>query len=112
MPETTHPTALPTESVPVLQLPLPALSLLSDAQRRGTACAWCRMALTAETAVDAGERAAEDGGQLIPRGCWVCAGRAAYQLLWEHSPACERCQTDPSCPVSVAALRLMRQGGL
>lgn len=110
MPETTHPTDLRTDGV--LQLPLPALSLLSDEQRRGVHCAWCRTALTAETAEDAGERGAVDGGRLFPRGCAGCAGRAAYQLLFEHSRSCDRCRTDASCPVSVAANRLMRQGGL
>lgn len=111
MAETTHPTEPRTDGT--LQLPLPALSLLSDEQRRGSRCAWaCGKALTAETAVDAGERAAEDGGQLFPRGCAPCAGRAAYQLLWEHSRSCDVCRTDPSCPVAVAATRLMREGGL
>ena len=110
MPETIHPTALRTDSV--LPLPLPAISLLSDRQRRGADCAWCRGTLTAETAVDAGERPADDGGNLFPRGCTSCAGRAAYQLLWEHSRACDVCRTDPSCPVSVAANRLMREAGL
>ena len=110
MAETTHPPEPRTDGV--LPLPLPTLTLLSDGQRRGSACAWCRLPLTAETAVDAGERAAEDGGQLFPRGCAPCAGRAAYQLLWEHSRACDRCRTDASCPTAVAANRLMREGGL
>jgi len=110
VPETIHPAAERTDGV--LQLPLPALSLLSDPQRRGACCAWCRTTLTAETAVDAGERPAEDGGQLFPRGCRKCAGRAAYQLLWEHSRACDVCRTDPTCPVSVAATRLMQEAEL
>lgn len=110
MPETTHSTDLRTDGT--LQLPLPALSQLSDRQRRGADCAWCRMALTSETAVDAGERPAVDGGQLFPRGCWECAARAAHRLLWEHCPACDVCRTDPSCPTAVAAQRIMREGGL
>ncbi|MEV5182877.1 hypothetical protein AB0K88_24265 [Streptomyces werraensis] len=95
-----------------LPLPLPALGMLSDAHRRGSRCAWCSTPLTAETAVDAGERSAEDGGRLFPRGCRHCAALAAYRLLWEHAPACDVCRTDPSCPTSVAALRIMREGGL
>ncbi|MEU3095494.1 hypothetical protein ABZ690_11915 [Streptomyces sp. NPDC006967] len=110
MHETTHPTLLLTDST--LPLPLPALSLLSDEQRRGVHCAWCSTALTAETAVDAGERPAVDGGNLFPRCCAGCAGRAAYRLLFEHSRACDRCRTDASCPVSVVATRLMREDGL
>ncbi len=110
MAEPTDTTALRTEHV--LQLPLPSILVLSDAQRRGSRCAWCRTPLTAEAAVDAGERAAEDGGQLFPRGCAPCAARAAYRLLFDHARACERCRTDASCPVAVAAQRLMREGGL
>lgn len=110
MAESTQPTAVRTGSI--LQLPLPALSLLSNEQRRGVHCAWCHTPLTAETAVDAGERTAQDGGNLFPRGCAPCAGRAAYQYLFQHAPACDHCRTDPSCPTAVAARRLMREGGL
>lgn len=107
MPEITHPAASP---IGALQLPLPALGMLSEAHRRGARCAWCSTPLTAETAVDAGERDAEDGSRIFPRGCAPCAGRAAYRLLWEHATACDRCRTDASCPVAVAAQRLMRGG--
>ena len=110
MPETTHSTNLRTDGT--LQLPLPALSQLSDRQRRGADSAWCRMALTTETADDAGERPATDGGQLFPRGCWECAARAAHRLLWEHCPACNVCRTNPTCPTATAAQRIMREGGL
>jgi len=110
MPETTHPAALRTDGT--LQLPLPALSLLSDRQRRGADCAWCPRTLTADTAVDAGERPAADGGNLFPRGCAPCAARAAYRLLWEHARACDVCRTDASCPIAVAAQRIMREGRL
>ncbi|MCP8707473.1 hypothetical protein [Streptomyces sp. AC04842] len=107
MAETTTPTAVPTGALP---LPLPALGMLSDDQRRGSRCAWCSTPLTAETAVDAGERDTDDGGRIFPRGCRRCAGRAAYRLLFQHAPQCDRCRTDASCPVAVAAQRLMRGG--
>ncbi|MEV5168193.1 hypothetical protein AB0K66_26715 [Streptomyces werraensis] len=107
MAETTTPTATPTGA---LELPLPALGMLSDAHRRGSRCAWCSAPLTAETAVDAGERDAEDGARIFPRGCASCASRAAYELLFRHAPHCDRCRTDASCPVAVAAQRLMRGG--
>ena len=110
MPETIQPTALRTDGV--LLLPLPDTSTLSEAQRRGAACAWCATLLTADTAEDAGERPAPEGGQLFPRGCAHCAGAAAYRLLLAHAPACAQCQTDPACPVAIAANRLMRKGGL
>ncbi|MBL3670656.1 hypothetical protein JL475_32745 [Streptomyces sp. M2CJ-2] len=110
MSETTHPIALRTDRA--LLLPLPEASTLSDAQRRGAACAWCRIPLTTETARDAGERPAADGTRIWPRGCAPCAGRAAYRLLLDHAPACARCQTDPTCPVAVAAQRLIKEGGL
>jgi hypothetical protein len=109
MPETTTPAAVPTGALP---LPLPALGMLSDAHRRGSRCAWCSTPLTAETAVDAGERDAEDDSRIFPRGCRRCAGVAAYRLLQQHAHACERCQTDPTCPTAVAAVRLIREGGL
>ncbi|MBJ6615572.1 hypothetical protein [Streptomyces sp. I4(2020)] len=107
MAEIMTPAATPTGA---LTLPLPALGMLSDAHRRGSRCAWCSTPLTAETAVDAGERDAEDGSRIFPRGCADCAGRAAYRLLFDHATACNRCRTDASCPVAVAAQRLMRGG--
>ena len=109
MAETTHPGSAPTGA---LELPLPALGMLSDGHRRGTHCAWCSTQLTADTAVDAGERDAEDGTRLFPRGCAPCAGRAAYQLLFQHAPACDVCKVSATCPTAVAAVRLIREGGL
>ncbi|WTC56831.1 hypothetical protein OH715_16795 [Streptomyces cellulosae] len=109
MAETTTPTATP---IGALELPLPALGMLSDAHRRGSRCAWCSTPLTAEQAVDAGERTAEDGGHLFPRGCAPCAGRAAYTLLQQHAPACDVCKGSATCPTALAAVRLMKAGGL
>ena len=109
MPETTTPAAVPTGPLP---LPLPALGMLTDDQRRGTRCAWCSTPLTAETAVDAGERDTDDGSHLFPRGCAPCAGRAAYTLLQQHAPACDVCKGSATCPTALAAVRLMKAGGL
>ncbi|MGA5605907.1 hypothetical protein ACPCUF_33660 [Streptomyces griseoincarnatus] len=109
MAETTTPTATPTGALP---LPLPALGMLSDAHRRGSRCAWCSTPLTAETAVDAGERDAEDGSRIFPRGCRRCAGVAAYRLLQQHAPACDVCKVSATCPTAVIAVRLIREGGL
>ncbi|MEU9338542.1 hypothetical protein AB0D49_36235 [Streptomyces sp. NPDC048290] len=63
----------PTPTIPreVLDLlPLPPLNTLTDAQERGSVCVWdpTEDPLTAETAIDLGERWA-DGSHWFPRAC-------------------------------------------
>ncbi len=48
-----------TDTAPVwgrAPLPLPGVGDLSEEQQRGAACVWCKEHLTAEIAVDLGER--------------------------------------------------------
>ncbi|MFD8031000.1 hypothetical protein ACFV3F_20090 [Streptomyces sp. NPDC059717] len=48
-----------TDTAPVwgrASLPLPGVGDLSKEQQRGAACVWCKTHLTAESAVDLGER--------------------------------------------------------
>ncbi|PWI08395.1 hypothetical protein DIZ27_23025 [Streptomyces sp. NWU339] len=99
----------------IAALELPALDGLTEAQVRGAVCVWDGIALTLATAVNLGPRKKKrPGGSFdwFPRGCKRCAGQRAYKLLLTHAPACERCKTDPTCPVAVAAQRLIREGGL
>lgn len=83
-------TPAPTTSVLEL-LPLPKVSDLSEARRRGATCVWCDTPLTAETARDLGERPAPDGGQLFPRGCSPCVRRTAVRVHNVHPRTCPRC---------------------
>jgi hypothetical protein len=94
---------------------LPSLDGLTEKQVRGAVCVWDGIPLTADTAVNFGPRRKKrlNGSfDWYPRACRRCTARAAYRLLQAHASGCDRCRTDPSCPVSIAANRLMREGGL
>ena|SRR5690606_159866 len=96
-------------------LELPALDGLTEAQVRGHVCVWDGIPLTNTTAVNLGPRTKRRPGgtySWYPRACTRCTGHAAYRLLHTHAPTCDRCKTDPTCPVAVAAQRLIREGGL
>ncbi|MEU1597274.1 hypothetical protein ABZ468_31590 [Streptomyces sp. NPDC005708] len=87
---------------------------LGEAQQRGAACVWCAQTLTAETALDLGERRIKvlDGDiTAFPRGCRPCTADAAYRALMDHAPRCEQCVDDAGrCDTGVALRRLMREG--
>ncbi|MEV0691763.1 hypothetical protein [Streptomyces sp. NPDC050388] len=94
-------------------LPLPALDGLTEAQVRGVTCVWDGIFLTPATAISLGPRKKKwlDGTyDWFPRGCKRCVGRRAYRLLFDHAPACERCQKTSTCPVAVEVHRLIREG--
>ncbi|MEU5374451.1 hypothetical protein [Streptomyces sp. NPDC005968] len=105
-----------TDTAPVwgrASLPLPGVGDLSKEQQRGAACVWCKTHLTAESAVDLGERRIRVLDSYItafPRGCHPCTGDAALRALHGHAPRCLRCIEDAgSCDIGVALRRLMRE---
>ncbi|MGI5139427.1 hypothetical protein [Streptomyces sp. CA-106110] len=87
---------------------------LTESQQRGAACVWCAQTLTAETAVDLGERrikVLDNYVTAFPRGCRPCTATAAYRALMDHAPDCEQCVDDAgSCETGMALRRLMREG--
>ncbi|MGV9242602.1 hypothetical protein [Streptomyces sp. NPDC003710] len=95
-------------------LPLPSVGDLREKQQRGTECVWCAEHLTAETAVDLGERrirVLDSHVTAFPRGCRPCTATAAYRALLDHAPSCEQCVDDASsCETGKALRRLMREG--
>lgn len=95
-------------------LPLPKVGDLSEQQQRGAACVWCATLLTAETAVDLGERrirVLDSYVTAFPRGCRPCTATAAYRALLDHAPTCEQCIDDVDrCDTGTALRRLIREG--
>ncbi|MGW4602752.1 hypothetical protein ACWENS_05680 [Streptomyces sp. NPDC004532] len=87
---------------------------LSEAQQRGADCVWCGVPLTAETAVDLGERRVrvlDEHVTVFPRGCRRDAAANAYRALFDHAPYCEQCVDAPDrCDTGMALRRLMREG--
>ena len=94
-------------------LELPDLEGLSEAQVRGAECIWCSGTLTADTAVDLGERKHRrlDGRySTFPRADRRCVHDAAYSVLLDHAPSCEQCVDNAAeCPTGRALRRLMRE---
>ena len=94
-------------------LELPNLEALSEEQVRGAVCIWRGEPLTADTAVDLGERRHRrlDGRySTFPRACHRCAHEAAYKALISHTMKCEQCvDNSADCPTGRALLRLMRE---
>lgn len=110
----TDESASTTQTIDALTLlTLPALDGLSKEQVRGAACIWCGTSLTADTAVDLGERRHKrlDGRySTFPRACHRCVHDAAYGVLMDHAPSCEQCVDDAAgCDMAVALRRLMRE---
>ncbi|MFF9279493.1 hypothetical protein [Streptomyces griseosporeus] len=95
------------------QLPaLPSVEELTPEQIRGAACVWCGTRLTAETAVDLGERR-RPGHSAFPRGCRPCTHTAANRALQDHAPRCEQCVDDGSkCETGMALYRMIRDSRL
>jgi hypothetical protein len=95
-------------------LPLPGVGTLSAAQQRGAGCVWCGTTLTAETAVDLGERRIRVLDRYVttfPRGCRPCTSRHAYRALLAHAACCEQCVDDNGqCETGSALHRLLREG--
>ncbi|MEV0982618.1 hypothetical protein [Streptomyces sp. NPDC049915] len=87
----------PTREIPakvIKLLAVPSLGDQTEAQLRGAACVWDGTPLTAETAVELGERRHRrlDGHySTFPRGCASCIGDRAHQALLDHGHTCERC---------------------
>lgn len=80
-----------------LDLPNPAR--LTPDQVRGGDCCWCRTVLTAETAVDLGER--RHPLHWFPRCCPTCIQDQART----HGSMCEVCVEEPAACDTAAALR-------
>ncbi|MCH0561966.1 MULTISPECIES: hypothetical protein [unclassified Streptomyces] len=105
----------PTEVTSTVQrsLDVPSLDEQTEAQQRGAGCVWCDTPLTAETAVDLGERRHRllDGHfHTYPRGCRACTHQAANRGLQAHVAECEQCVDDVGqCETGLAWTRLMRE---
>lgn len=80
-----------------LDLPNPAR--LTEDQRCGRRCCWCPTRLTAETAVDLGER--REPMHWFPRCCPACIRAQART----HGGMCEVCVEQPAACETAAALR-------
>lgn len=97
---------IPAALLPLI--PLPALGSLPDARARGAECVWLGEPLTAETAVDLGERTSPDSGTtLFLRGCRRCTLRAALDTHKAHAQSCEQCVDDATLCETRRALRTL-----
>lgn len=112
-----------TEITPqaLVELVVPDLATLTDAQVAGLVCVWgsSEEQLTDEAAVDLGERMTELTGSTspmrwFPRGCRAHVGEQAYEALFAHTmERCEQCRDSETCDIGQALLRLfMRRGWL
>jgi hypothetical protein len=94
-------------------LPLPGVGGLTADQQRGATCVWCTKHLTAETAVDLGERRIRvlDGHvTAFPRGCRPHTVTAARRAITDHAQRCEQCVEDPDlCPTYGSLRNLIRE---
>ncbi|MFF9129105.1 hypothetical protein [Streptomyces sp. NPDC014806] len=95
-------------------LSVPSLDDQSEAQQRGAACVWDGQPLTAETAVELGERRHRrlDGHySTFPRGCAPCVADRAHRALLDHGASCEQCVDNAElCIVGRVLYRLVREG--
>lgn len=106
--ETTSPSLSPEAALVLLELP--DVEDLSADQRRGAVCVWTGRPLTNETAIDLGERTADDGMLWFPRATREGVRRKALSTLHLHSQACEQCMDDyRSCPEGYPLVRLVRE---
>ncbi|MFJ4685915.1 hypothetical protein [Streptomyces sp. NPDC088789] len=88
----------------------PPLDALSVDQARGATCVWdaTEPPLTAETAVDLGERRGDV--HWFPRACREHTGERAHEALLDHVPACEECTEHRAiCAIGRALYRLARR---
>lgn len=99
-----------TATIPLADLPLPEYNGLTEQQLRGANCVWDDTPLTTTTAVDLGERHADDGTSWFPRACRPCTRPRALKGLQLHSGMCEPCAIDHTqCPEGLALVRLVRE---
>ncbi len=109
-----HDTESPVAGASTLALmPLPDHNEMSEGQIRGADCAWCGKSLTAETAVDLGERrirSLDTHFDTFPRGCKPCTAKHAYQTLFDHCPMCEQCVDNSAECVTGRELRRLAKG--
>lgn len=83
---------------------------LPDDRRRGAVCLWDGVPLSADTAIDLGERQADDGTSWFPRGCRACVLAQAMRALQLHTQSCEQCTDDfTQCLTGHGLVRLMRE---
>lgn len=88
----------------VVLMDLPDPAKLTEAQRRGSDCLWCRAALTVETAVDLGER--RHPTHWFPRCCPTCIRDQDRH----HVNRCETCVEEPgACHTAAALKQLVRE---
>ncbi|MFD5002238.1 hypothetical protein ACFWMV_04950 [Streptomyces mutabilis] len=113
---TTSTESIPADVLAVLAAVLPDLDTLTDDQVRGAHCAWCKVSLTADIAIDFGEQTSPApwststiGMRWYPRACPACVADRAHRALLVHAPACTDCHTS-DCDTSRALYRLARDG--
>ncbi|RPE40288.1 hypothetical protein EDD90_3324 [Streptomyces sp. Ag109_O5-1] len=105
----TSETARSTADALVL-LEVPPYDELSEEQRRGARCVWTNMPLTAETAIDLGERADDDGVPWWPRAWRSGMHDVAVATLRAHAGCCEMCAIDANlCETATALSGLTRE---
>ncbi|MEV0981187.1 hypothetical protein [Streptomyces sp. NPDC049915] len=108
MSTTTH--EIPRQVLHLLEVP--SLNDQSGMQVRGAACVWDGAPLTAETAVELGERRHRrlDGRySTFPRGCAPCVAARAHRALLDHGGSCEQCLDNRElCYVGRTLYRLVR----
>lgn len=117
------PSTLDIPPAVVTVLDLPGLTKLTDDQVRGADCVWCRVSLTADTAVDFGEQASPApwststiGMRWYPRACPACVADRAHRGLLDHAPGCDDCHREPApgeptrCETARVLYRLVRDG--
>jgi hypothetical protein len=85
---------------------------MTDRQFKGTACVWCAITLSTDTAVDLGQRRIRlsDGHITVsPRACRPCTAGRIPAAVEQHAATCEQCVDSPfGCDTATA----LRQLGL
>ncbi|MEV0982500.1 hypothetical protein [Streptomyces sp. NPDC049915] len=103
---------IPKEVLRLLEVPAPDDQC--EAQLRGAACVWDGTPLTAETAVELGERRhrhLHGHFSTFPRGCVSCVADRAHRAVLDHCRMCEQCVEDGAiCMVGRVLYRLVREG--
>ncbi|MET8917940.1 hypothetical protein ABZX40_26630 [Streptomyces sp. NPDC004610] len=102
---------IPAEALGLLVLP--PLDALTPDQQRGAVCVWdaAEARLSAETAIDLGERQSDGSGHWFLRACRQHTGLLAWRALMDHAPMCEQCVDDAgNCDIGAALRRLRREG--